>query len=128
MAYRVELAKSAGAELEELYLRVVGRAPTQGAAWFNRLEKTILSLDLNPERCPIAAESFDPDQPVRVLNFGRSPHVIACSSRLMNASASFGSCTSGVERGKGRHPVNSRAGSASGERRAAATRPSGGMP
>ncbi len=75
MAYRVEIAKSAEAQLEELYLWVVQRAPSQGAAWFNRLEQTILSLDLNPERCPIAPESFDPDQPVRVLNFGRSPHV-----------------------------------------------------
>ena len=75
MAYRVEIGKSAELQLEELYLWVVDRAPTQGAAWFNRLEKTILSRNLNPERCPMAAESFDPDQPVRVLNFGRSPHV-----------------------------------------------------
>lgn len=75
MAYRVEIAKSAERQLEELYLWVMDRAPAQGAAWFNRLEKTISSLDLNPERCPIAIESFDPDQPVRVLNFGRNPHV-----------------------------------------------------
>ena len=75
MAYRVEIAKSAEAQLEELYLWVVERAPSQGTAWFNRLEQAILSLDLNPERCPIAPESFDPDQPVRVLTFGRSPHV-----------------------------------------------------
>jgi plasmid stabilization system protein ParE len=75
MAYRVEIAKSAEAQLEELYQRVVERAPSQGTAWFNRLEEAILSLDLNPERCPIAPESFDPDQPIRILNFGRSPHV-----------------------------------------------------
>ena len=75
MAFRVEIAKSAEAQLEELYLWVVERAPSQGAAWFNRLEETILSLGLNPERCPIVPESFDPDQPIRVLNFGRSPHV-----------------------------------------------------
>ena len=37
MAYRVELAKNAEAELEELYLWVVERAPNQGAAWFNSL-------------------------------------------------------------------------------------------
>lgn len=73
MAYRVEIAKSAELQLEELYLWVVARAPTQGAAWFNRLEKTILSLDVNPERCQTAAESFDPDQPVRALNFGAQP-------------------------------------------------------
>lgn len=75
MAYRVDIAKCAEAQLEELYLWVLERAPRQGTAWFNRLEQSILSLDLNPERCQMAPESFDPDQPVRVLNFGRSPHV-----------------------------------------------------
>lgn len=75
MAYRVEIAKSAEAQLEELYLWVVERAPHQGTAWFNGLEQAILSLDQHPERCPIAPESFDPDHPVRVLHYGRSPHV-----------------------------------------------------
>jgi hypothetical protein len=32
MAYRVEVAKKAEADLEELYLWVTGRAPEQGAA------------------------------------------------------------------------------------------------
>jgi plasmid stabilization system protein ParE len=75
MAYRVELAKSAEAELEELYPWVVERAPSQGAAWFNGLERAILSLEQLPKRCRIAAESLDPDQPVRVLNYGRKPYV-----------------------------------------------------
>lgn len=75
MAYRVELAKNAEAELEELYLGVVERAPSQGAGWFNDLEKAILSLEQLPKRCRIAPESLDPDQPVRVFNYGRSPHV-----------------------------------------------------
>ena len=63
------------AQLEELYLWVVERAPSQGAAWFNRLEQAILSLERNPKRCAIASESFDPDHPVRVLDHGRTPHV-----------------------------------------------------
>jgi len=75
MAYRVELAKNAEAALEELYLWVVERAPSQGAAWFNGLERAILSLEQHPKRWRIASESFDPDQPVRVFNYGRSPHV-----------------------------------------------------
>ena len=75
MAYRVELAKSAETQLEELYLWLVERAPSQGAAWFNGLEQAILSLEQLPKRCRIAPDSFDPDQPVRVLNYGRSPHV-----------------------------------------------------
>jgi len=75
MAYRVELAKNAAAELEELYRWVVERAPNQGVMWFNGLERAILSLERLPKRCRIAPERFDPDQPVRVLNYGRSPHV-----------------------------------------------------
>jgi plasmid stabilization system protein ParE len=75
MAYRLEIAKNAEAELEELYLWVVVRAPQQGAKWFNGLERVILSLDQHPERCPLAPESFDRDHPVRVLSYGRRPHV-----------------------------------------------------
>jgi len=74
MAYHVELAKSAEIELEELYLWVVEQAPSQGGAWFNGLERAILALDRFPKRCRIAPESFDSDQPVRGLNYGRSPH------------------------------------------------------
>lgn len=75
MAFRVELAKSAESDLEALYLWVVGRAPHQGAAWFNRLEDAILSLDQHPERCPLAPESADPKRPVRVLHCGRARRV-----------------------------------------------------
>ena len=75
MAYRVEIARNAEAELEALYLWVTARGPQQGAKWFNGLEQAVLSLDTHPTRCPIAPESFDPDRPVRVLHFGRKPHV-----------------------------------------------------
>jgi toxin ParE1/3/4 len=75
MAYRVDISKNAEAELEELYLWVVDRAPQQGAKWFNGLERVILALDQHPERCRVAPESFDPDHPVRVLSYGRRPHV-----------------------------------------------------
>ncbi|MCC7124824.1 MAG: type II toxin-antitoxin system RelE/ParE family toxin [Acidobacteria bacterium] len=75
MAYRVEIARRAEAELEEIYLWVVARAPQQGARWFNGLERAVLSLDEHPKRCPVAPESFDPRLPVRVLSYGRKPHI-----------------------------------------------------
>jgi plasmid stabilization system protein ParE len=75
MAYRVEIAGKAEADLEELYLWVVARAPQQGVKWFNGLERAVLSLGQHPKRCPIAPESLDPDHPVRVLNRGRTPHM-----------------------------------------------------
>jgi toxin ParE1/3/4 len=75
MAYRVDLSKNAEAELEELYLWVAAQAPQQGSKWFNGLERAVLSLDQHPKRCPVAPESIDPDHPVRVLSYGRKPHV-----------------------------------------------------
>jgi toxin ParE1/3/4 len=75
MAYRVEIAKNAEVELEQLYFWVVERAPHQGARWFNGLERVVLSLSDHPKRCPIAPENVDPESPVRVLHYGRKPHV-----------------------------------------------------
>ena len=75
MAYRVDIAKNAEGELEELYFWVAARAPQQGAKWFNGLERAVLSLDQSPKRCPIAPENIDPDRAVRVLSYGRKPHV-----------------------------------------------------
>ena len=75
MRYRVDFAASAEAELEQLYLWVVEQAPHRGAAWFNGLERAILRLDQHPDRCPVAPESLDSDHPVRVLLYGRHPHV-----------------------------------------------------
>jgi toxin ParE1/3/4 len=46
-----------------------------GAAWFNGLERAVLSLDQHPERCPVAFESIDRDRQARVLSYGRWPHV-----------------------------------------------------
>jgi plasmid stabilization system protein ParE len=74
MAYGVEIARRAKSDLEELYLWVVERAPQRGARWFNGLERAVLSLDQHPKRCPVAAESFDAEDPVRVLTYGRKPH------------------------------------------------------
>lgn len=103
MGYRVEIAKSAQAQLEELYLWVVERAPSQGGAWFNRLEQAILSLDQNPKRCPVAPESFDSSHPIRVLHYGRSPHVYRVFSPSTIAPTSFVSSTFGVARDEGRY-------------------------
>lgn len=75
MVYRVELTKTAETDLEELYLWVAERAPTQGPAWLNGLEARIRSLEEHPRRCRIARDNPDAQHPVRVLNYGRRPHV-----------------------------------------------------
>ncbi|MBL8142691.1 MAG: type II toxin-antitoxin system RelE/ParE family toxin [Acidobacteria bacterium] len=69
------MARSAEGEFEALYLWVVERALQQGTRWFNGLERAVLSLSEDPKRCPIAPENADPESPVRVLHYGRKPHV-----------------------------------------------------
>jgi plasmid stabilization system protein ParE len=75
MAFRVEIARRAESDPEELYWWVVERAPQQGAKWFNGLERAVLSLDQHPKRCPVAPEIFVTEHPVRVLTYGRKPHI-----------------------------------------------------
>jgi plasmid stabilization system protein ParE len=75
MRFRVEIATSAQADLEQLYLWVIERAPHRGRAWFNGLERAILSLDRHPDRCPVAPEGLDTAHPVGVFHYGRKPHV-----------------------------------------------------
>ena len=73
MAYRVEIARRAAADLEELYLWSA-TGPQQGVRWFNGLERAVLSLNHHPKRYLVAPESLDPNHPVRVLTYRRKPH------------------------------------------------------
>jgi plasmid stabilization system protein ParE len=104
MAFRVEIARRAESDLEELYLRVVERAPQQGAKWFNGLERAILSLDQHPKRCPAAPENFDTEHPVRVLTYGRKPHTYRVFFASMTTLMSCACFMSGGARGGDRLP------------------------
>ena len=62
MAYRVEIARHAEVELEELYLWVTARAPQQGARWFNGLEQAVLSLDKRIDTRPRVVDITAPSR------------------------------------------------------------------
>ena len=85
MRFRVEITKTAERGLEQLYRWVIEQAPHRGPAWFNGLERAVLSLDRHPDRCQIAAESLDPTHPVRVLHYGRRPHLYQVFFTVGNA-------------------------------------------
>ena len=75
MAYRVEIARNAEAELEELYLWVVERGRRSkvrpgSTVWSG---PSFRSTNIR-SAVPVAPESIDPDHPVRVLSYGRKPH------------------------------------------------------
>lgn len=58
-------------DIEAAYLWIADRAPEAAERWFNRIYKTIASLELFPERCPIAPEGRFFNQIIREIFHGR---------------------------------------------------------
>ncbi len=71
MAYRVDLTERAARDLSHLYRTINAESSAQAHAWFNRLERVILSLDENPARGSIIPE----DANLRHLLYGRRRNV-----------------------------------------------------
>ncbi|MCX6595385.1 MAG: type II toxin-antitoxin system RelE/ParE family toxin [Acidobacteria bacterium] len=72
MAFRVELAPQAFDDLDEIAACIAGQSSFAVAErWFNSIIKSISALSRMPSRCPLAAESGELGQDVRVLLHGR---------------------------------------------------------
>jgi plasmid stabilization system protein ParE len=69
MAYRVELTARAGRNLRRIYRSIHADDSAQAHAWFNGLERAVLSLDEHPSRCPPTPE----DATLRHLLYGAKP-------------------------------------------------------
>lgn len=67
MAYRVDLTERAVRDLQRIYLTIDAKNAAQARAWFNGLEKAVLSLDEHPARGPLIPE----DASLRHLLYGR---------------------------------------------------------
>ena len=74
MKYRVELTESARANVDEAHQWLAERT-VHAAAWFNGLEAAIEGLSEFPNRCSLARESREFDEPVRQLLYGKRPHI-----------------------------------------------------
>jgi toxin ParE1/3/4 len=70
MTYRVDLTDRAVRDLRRLYLTINAADSMQASAWFNGLERAVLSLDEQPARCPATPEDGD----LRHLLYGRRRH------------------------------------------------------
>ena len=71
MAYRVELTERAARDLRDLYQFINADNSIQARAWFNHLERVILSLDENPAR----GRTIPEDSNLRHLLYGRKRNV-----------------------------------------------------
>jgi plasmid stabilization system protein ParE len=70
-AYRVDLTDRAARDLRHLYRTINAENSAQARAWFNGLERIILSLDQNPARGVVIRE----DANLRQLLYGRRRYV-----------------------------------------------------
>ena len=70
-AYRVDLTDRAARDLRQLYQSIDADSSGQARAWFNGLERMILSLDQNPARGAVIRE----DANLRQLLYGRRRYV-----------------------------------------------------
>ena len=75
MAFRVQIAPRALADVEEAFLYIRQDSPDRASRWLFGIINAINSLERMPERHPVAPESEDLGQEVRVLHFGRRQHV-----------------------------------------------------
>jgi plasmid stabilization system protein ParE len=67
MAYRVDLTERAARDLRRIYLGINAEEAAQARAWYNGLEKAILSLDEHPARSAPIPEGGN----LRHLLYGR---------------------------------------------------------
>lgn len=73
MRYRVEIAASAKADIRERALWLAERAsPNAAAHWLAGLHKVMSTLEKQPRRCPLIAESHKFSVELRELLHGRS--------------------------------------------------------
>jgi len=74
LKYEVLIMPSAEAELEKAYLWLYERNPEAAVVWFNGALESFLTLEIFPERCPLAPESNAFDHAIRQLLYGKRQH------------------------------------------------------
>lgn len=70
----VIIFSSAERDLSEAYEWIAEREPDAAVRWYNRLLEAIYSLDVFPERCPLAPESKFFNTEIREVFHGRRQH------------------------------------------------------
>jgi plasmid stabilization system protein ParE len=72
--HRVIVELSARQDIAQAHLWLAERSPDAAERWFNSLYDTMGSLELFPERCPLAPESKFFNAEIREIFHGRRQH------------------------------------------------------
>ena len=79
MGYLVNLTSRAERDLDDLYLNNNAEQSDAALRWYRRLKRGILSLDEQPNRCPVTPES----DKFRHLLYGNKPHIYRAIYRVL---------------------------------------------
>ena len=79
MAYLVNLTGRAMRDLTNLYRAVHAEHSDAALKWYRGLKAAILSLEAQPNRCPLAPES----DKLRHLLYGNKPHIYRVIYRVL---------------------------------------------
>jgi plasmid stabilization system protein ParE len=74
MTYTVLITEPAQEELDAAYLWLAEQTAQHGPAWHNGLVDAIISLEANPERCPVVQGARGEPETVRQLLYGDKRH------------------------------------------------------
>ena len=79
MAYLVSLTARAQRDLAHLYGRINAEYSDSALKWYRGLKEAILSLEEQPNRCPVTPES----DKFRNLLYGNKPHIYRVIYRVL---------------------------------------------
>ena len=79
MAYLVNITSRAQRDVAHLYGEINAEHSDTALKWYRGLKEAILSLEENPNRCPVTPEKKD----LRHLLYGHKPHVYRVIFRVL---------------------------------------------
>ena len=79
MAYLVNLTPRAERDLAHLYGQIEAGRSDAALKWYRGLKEAILSLEEQPDRCPVTPESGK----LRHLLYGNKPHIYRAIYRVL---------------------------------------------
>jgi len=79
MAYLVNLTGRAERDLAQLYLDIDAQHSDAALKWYRGIKEAILSLEEQPNRCPVAPEN----DKLRHLLYGNKPHIYRAIYRVL---------------------------------------------
>jgi plasmid stabilization system protein ParE len=79
MAYLVNISSRAQRDLAQIYRRINAGDSDTALKWYRGLKMAILSLEEQPDRCPVTPEN----DKLRHLLYGHKPHIYRAIYRVV---------------------------------------------